>query len=177
MHRLRLLAARVRTRGRLRAGPGVRLGRGCRFLLLGGGTVVLGEGCVVGDRARFDVVGGQVVVGRGARIGSGFIVVAHERVEIGPGLRAGDDVVLQDVARAYADPDRPIRAQGLLTAPVLVGADVTLGPRTVVEPGVTIGAGAVVDPGSDVGRDVPAGATAHGVPVAIRRRPPGRGRR
>ena len=56
----------------------------CRFLLLGGGTVVFGEGCVVGDRARFDVVGGQVVVGRGARIGSGFIVVAHERVEIVP---------------------------------------------------------------------------------------------
>lgn len=164
MTRLRLLVARLRTRG-LRAGHEVRLGRGTRFALDSGGTVALGPGVVVGARGRFDVPGGAVVIGPGARIADGFVVVAHEAVTVGARLRTGEDVVLQDVARVFDDPEQPVRAQGLVTAPVVLGDDVVLGARAVVERGVTIGDGAIVEAGSLVTRDVPAGAVVGGVPA------------
>lgn len=167
MSRLRLLAARLRTRGRLRAGAGVRLGRGARFAITGAGRVTLGDGVVLGERARFDVPGGAVHVGAGTRIGDGFVVVAHEAVTVGARVRSADDVVLQDVARVFEDPETPIRAQGLVTAPVVVGDDVVLGARAVVERGVAVGEGAVVEAGALVVRDVPPAVVVGGVPARV----------
>jgi acetyltransferase-like isoleucine patch superfamily enzyme len=167
VHRLRLIALRLRARGRLRTGRGVRLGRGARVAVAGAGSVVLGDGVVLGERARFDVDGGTVAIGAGTRIGAGFVVVCHERVTLGARVRAGDDVVLQDVARVFADPERPIREQGLVTAPVAVGDDAVLGARSVVERGVRVGDRAVVDAGARVTADVAAGATARGVSARV----------
>lgn len=48
------------------------------------------------------------------------------------------------------------RADGITTAPVVIGADVWLGACVTVVPGVTIGDGAVVAAGTVVTHDVPA---------------------
>ena len=65
------------------------------------------------------------------------------------------------------DPDRPMRAQGYTTAPIIIGDDVWLGAKSVVLKGVSIGHGAVVGAGSVVTRSLPSGAIAVGAPARV----------
>jgi len=158
-----------RQRTRLPAGverePGVQLGRAVRFTVAPGARVVLERGCRIGDGSRFEVAAGEVRVGAGVRLGERCVVSACERIEIGAGVHAGDDVLLTDTTRAIADVERPLRLQGLLSAPVVIGEGAKLGARSCVLPGVTVGARAVLEAGSVAENDVPARVIAAGVPA------------
>ena len=60
--------------------------------------------------------------GRGGRAaGARCVVTAHERIDVGPQARLGDEVVLLDFDHVVADPDVPVRRQGLVTAAVRIG--------------------------------------------------------
>jgi acetyltransferase-like isoleucine patch superfamily enzyme len=61
--------------------------------------------------------------------------------------------------------DVPIRNQGFVGAPIVIGSNVWLGCHVVVLPGVTIGDGAIVGAGAVVTHDIPAGQTWGGVPA------------
>ena len=114
----RPLLLRLRTRGRVVAEPGVRLGRGITWDVAPGGSVVLADGCSIGTRCRFHVASGAVVVvGAGAHLGARCVITAHERIDVGPQARLGDEVVLLDFDHDVADPELPVRRQGLVTAP------------------------------------------------------------
>jgi acetyltransferase-like isoleucine patch superfamily enzyme len=170
---LRLALARVRARGRLTVTGRPRLGRGVRFDLGPGAVVALGDGCRVGDRCRFHVgAGAAVAIGADARLGERCVVAAHERVEIGPGARLGDEVVLIDFDHDVGDVERPVREQPLLTAPVVIGPRAVVGAAAGVLRGVTVGEGARVGVRSVVTHDVPPGARAEGTPARVQ--PPAR---
>jgi acetyltransferase-like isoleucine patch superfamily enzyme len=166
--RIPALPFRRRLPAGVQAAPGVQLGRGVRFAVAPGARVVLGPGCRIGDGSRFEVAAGEVRIGAGASLGERCVVTARVRIDIGAGVRAGDDVLLTDSSRSVDDVERPVRLQGLVTAPVAIGDGATLGARACVLPGVTVGARAVLEAGSVAERDVPAGAEAVGVPA----RPP-----
>jgi acetyltransferase-like isoleucine patch superfamily enzyme len=168
---LRVVLAVRRARGRVRAESGVRLGRGVRFDIARGGQVTLGHGCEIGAGSRFHVTG-RVRVGPGARLGERCVIVAHERVDIGPDALLGDEVVLVDFDHDVSDVERPIRLQGVLTAPVVVGERAALAAGAAVLRGVAVGAGARVMPRSVVTRDVAPGAAVAGVPARRVRREP-----
>lgn len=116
--------------GDVRLGRDVRIGEGCRLLGLGG-PLIVGDGSVLGERCR---------------------LVAHERVELGPGCRLADGVVVQDFAPVYDDPERPVRLQGLRTDPVrvaegtILGPGACLGPGARTRPGEVVGANTVLEP-------------------------------
>jgi len=160
-----LALARLRARGRLHAGRGVSVGRGVRFDLGPRARVVLGDGCAVGGRTELHVAAGSVVVGPGARLGERCRITAYERIEIGARARLDDEVVLVDFDHDTADVERPVRLQGLLTAPVIVGEGAVLDRAAVVLRGVTVGPGARVGTRAVVTRDVPAGGRVEGVPA------------
>jgi acetyltransferase-like isoleucine patch superfamily enzyme len=165
---LRLLLARLRSRGRLTASGRPRLGRRVRFDLAPGGLVGLGDGCRVGAGCRFHVgAGAAVSVGAHARLGERCVVAAHERVEIGIGARLGDEVVLIDFDHDRSDVEQPVREQGFLTAPVVIGERAVIGASAGVLRGVSVGAGARVGVRAVVTHDVPAGARAEGVPARL----------
>ena len=164
MSSLRLALARLRTRGRLRDGRRVRLGRGVVFDLAPGARVVLGEGCVVGAGTRVHARG-QVRIGPGARLGERCRIAAHERVEVGAGAVLADEVVLIDFDHDFRDVERPIRRQRILTAPTVIGDRAILDAGAGVLRGVAVGAGARVRTRGVVTRDVAAGATVQGVPA------------
>jgi acetyltransferase-like isoleucine patch superfamily enzyme len=165
---LRLALARVRNRGRLTVSGRPRLGRGVRFDLGPGAVLSLGDGCRVGDHCRFHLgAGAAVVIGAGAHLGDGCVVAAHERVEIGPGARLEDEVVLIDFDHDATDVERPMREQPLVTAPVVIGARAVVGAAAGVLRGVTVGEGARVGVRSVVTHDVPPGARAEGTPARV----------
>ena len=168
---LRVTLARLRSRGRLTVSGRPRLGRGVRFDLGPGAVVSLGDRCRVGDGCRFHLgAGAAVVIGAGARLGDGCVVAAHERVEIGPGARLEDQVVLIDFDHDVGDVERPVREQALLTAPVVIGARAVVGTAAGVLRGVTVGEGARVGVRAVVTHDVPPGARAEGTPARVQAR-------
>jgi acetyltransferase-like isoleucine patch superfamily enzyme len=161
---MRVALARLRSHGRVRARGRVRIGRGVRFHLAPGAIVTLEDRCEIGAGTRFHVHG-QASIGVGARVGERCVVAAHERVEVGAGATLDDEVVLIDFDHGITDVERPIRLQGLVTAPVVIGEHATLAAGATVLRGVVVGAGARVQPRGVVTRDVPAGATVGGVPA------------
>jgi acetyltransferase-like isoleucine patch superfamily enzyme len=167
-HVVRLALARLRARGRIAAVGRPRLGRNVRFDLAPGALVALGDGCRVGDGCRFRVGPGAAVdIAQDARLGERCVIAAHERVEIGRGARLGDEVVLIDFDHDVRDVERPVREQGLLTAPVVIGPRAVVGAAAGVLRGVTVGEGARIGVRAVVTHDVPAGARAEGVPARV----------
>ena len=165
---LRLALARLRTRGRLAVSGRPRLGRGVRFDLAPGALLSLGADSRIGDGCRFHLgAGAAVAVGAGARLGERCVVAAHERVEIGPGARLEDEVVLIDFDHDVDDVERPLRQQPLVTAPVVIGPRAVVGAAAGVLRGVTVGEGARVGVRSVVTHDVPPGAHVEGTPARV----------
>jgi acetyltransferase-like isoleucine patch superfamily enzyme len=109
------------------------------------GTLTIAPDVVLGEGCRFHVgAGGTVVVGAGTRLGERCVIAAHERVEIGAGCVFGDTATVMDFEPVDADPERPIREQGLRTAPV------TIGDGAIVDRGACVPAGAAIAPGTRV---------------------------
>lgn len=137
-----------------------------RFDLAPGALVVLGDRCRVGDGCRFHLGAGAAVhVGPEADLGERCVIAAHERVEIGAGARLGDEAVLIDFDHDVRDVERPVREQGVLTAPVVIGERATIGAAAGVLRGVTVGPRARVGVRAVVTHDVPPGVRVEGVPA------------
>jgi len=110
-----------------------------------GATLDIAPDAVIGEGCRFHVAeGATVVVGAGTRLGERCVVAAHERVEIGAGCVFGDTATVMDFEPVDADPERPIRQQGLATAPVRIG------DGAIVDRGACVLAGATIAPGARV---------------------------
>jgi acetyltransferase-like isoleucine patch superfamily enzyme len=161
---LRRLAARLRGRGRVVLAPGVRLGPRVRLDAAAGARLEIGEGARLDEGCRVHVRAGRVAIAPGARLGPNCVIAAHERVEIGARCQLEGGNVLVDFDHVHADPEQPVRRQGIVTAPVRVQDDAILDRGACVLRGVTVGAGARVLAHAVVTRDVAAGATVAGVP-------------
>jgi acetyltransferase-like isoleucine patch superfamily enzyme len=144
---------------------GVALGSKVVFDVAPGATVELGEGCAIGAGCRFHARAGAVTIGAGAVLGERCTLSAHAGISIGAEARMGDEVAIVDFDHRYDDVEQPVRAQGLVGTPVVVGAGALVGARAAVQRGVTVGERAQVGALSVVTRDVPAGAQVGGVPA------------
>ena len=166
------LGARLRAR---RAGArGAAFGRGVVIEVAKGARLEIEPGVAIGDGCHIVVRGGLVRIAAGATLGERCRLIAHERIEIGAGAVLGDEVIAIDFDHRYEDVERPVRLQGVATAPAVVGAGARIGTRTAIQRGVTIGDDAEVGALAVVTRDVPAGARVGGVP-AVSRPAPGPG--
>ncbi len=166
---LRLALARLRARGRLTVKGRPRLGRNVRFDIAPGALVSLADGCSIGDGCRFHVGhGATVAVGQGAVLGERCVLAAHEHIEIRARADLGDEVVIVDFDHDLRDVERPVRLQGLLTAPVVIGEGAVISTSAGILRGVTIGDRAHIDMRAVVTHDVPPGARAQGVPARVR---------
>jgi acetyltransferase-like isoleucine patch superfamily enzyme len=166
---VRRLLARLRTRGRATLGPGVRLGDRVRLDVAPGARLTIGARTTLDDRCRVHVRAGHAAIGAGARLGPECVIAAHERVEIGERCRLEGGNVVVDFDHVTADPERPVRDQGIATAPVRLEPEAILDRGACVLRGVTVGAGARVLAHAVVTRDVAPGATVGGAPAATRR--------
>jgi serine O-acetyltransferase len=103
------------------------------------------------------------IIGRGAEFGPGFVLVHGTGVVINGGVRGGVNIKLEHQVTIGAE-----RRQ----SPVL-GDDVFVGAGAKVIGPVTIGTGAKIGANAVVVHDVPAHATAVGIPAqVVRRRDP-----
>ncbi len=135
------------------------------------GVIRFGERTYVADAA---VIQGNVCLGDDCSIQTGSILIGygdredHEgSIRIGHGVRIAPMVLMVAADHVYADPDQPIRRQGLRRASIIIEDDAWLAGRVSVTAGVTIGRGSVVAGGAVVTRDVPAFSVVAGVPARV----------
>jgi serine O-acetyltransferase len=106
---------------------------------------------------KLNVVFGQCIIGRGADFGPAFVLVHGQGVVINGSVRGGSGVKLEHQVTIGAEKGR---------APAL-GDDVFVGAGAKILGGVRIGSGARIGANAVVLCDVPAGATAVGVPARV----------
>lgn len=172
-------------RGLTQVAPSVRwrLGKALTNLLyrrafkaIGGGTVIvkplvlrgveritLGRDCAIYEGSWLAAEpGGTLTVGDGVYMGHDVHVHAIDDVTIGHGTMIADGALVNSGKHVT---DLAMRVEG--TGPIRIGEGCFIGQRAVVLGGVSIGDGATIGAGAVVTRDVPAGATAAGVPARI----------
>ena len=114
----------------------------------------------------------EITIGNGCTIRHGAQLSAIQFIHIGDNLLTGPNVLITDNAHGLMDnkDELAIRPQNRLLSSkggVTIGNNVWLGARAIILPGVTIGDGAVVAAGSIVTKDIPAYATAAGIPAKV----------
>jgi acetyltransferase-like isoleucine patch superfamily enzyme len=143
-----------------------------------GSRIVVGEGAVIDAFVKIKPAGGggDVEIGAGAVINSGCVLYSGNGIRIGANVLIAANCTLAPVDHEFADPDRPIRAQGFRPSRggIEIGEDVWIGANAVLLDGARIGAGSVVGAGSLVRGALPAFCIARGVPARVCgwRRPP-----
>jgi acetyltransferase-like isoleucine patch superfamily enzyme len=146
-------------------GP-IVIGARVRFDVAPGGQVTLGAGVALGDGCRLQVgAGASVSIGAGTALGERCVLTAHDRIAIGARCLLADEVVIVDGNPSFEDVERPLREQGLVSAPVSVGDGIRIGPGAAILPGVTIGDGATIGAHAVVTGDVAPGVAVQGVPA------------
>jgi acetyltransferase-like isoleucine patch superfamily enzyme len=151
LSRLRGIVAARSWRGDIRVGGDTRIGRGVRLVVAPGGSLRVGRGCRVADGCRLVVRAGSIELGADTVLGEGCTLIAREEIRIGERSRLGDGVTILDFGPAPVDPERPIRAQPVHMAAVVLGRDVVVGLRAAIGPGIRLAAGGRVEPGVVLG--------------------------
>jgi acetyltransferase-like isoleucine patch superfamily enzyme len=117
--------------------------------------------------------GVRVIGARGLRIhddvsiAKGVTLDARGGLQIERGALIGFDSVLLTQTHASPAINVPVHHQGTVAGPVVVGAFVWLGMRTIVLPGVVIGANTIVGAASVVTKNLPEKVVAAGTPARV----------
>lgn len=159
---LRLRHPHVITEGFVFLGKGVEL-----YARKGYGRLVLGALSHIGDGCALRAHEGTLRVGPKAVLAGRVTVNCYLDVSIGAKALLADDVYITDFDHRFADLDLPIKDQGIVKAPVRIGADSWIGTKATVLRGVEIGHGCVIAANSAVTNDVPAYSVAGGVPARV----------
>ncbi len=123
----------------------------------------------VGNGTKLRAHGGFIRIGSKSVLGEEITFSTYEEISIGRECVIADRVMFIDFDHIIADPEQPIRKQGLYSKPVRVGNNVWIGYGAAILRGVTVGDGAVIGTYAVVTKDVPANAIVGGVPAKVLR--------
>lgn len=128
------------------------------------GRLELGRWVHIGDGNKIRVHNGSLRIGDKTVLGSDNVINTHLDIEIGAASLISDWVYICDFDHQTHELDRPIKDQGLVTAPVRIGAGSWLGTKVTVLRGTRAGEGCVFAANSVIRGEIAAGAVVGGVP-------------
>lgn len=187
---LGLLRGLILTRKRIVLGRGTWVLESSK-LHLGGGLVRIEENCRI-DCAATD----GVHLGRNFKLGAYSRIIASGSLgDLGIGLRIGDNVGIGEFAylggaggvdigagtivgqyfsvhpenHVFADPDLPVREQGVTRDGIKIGSGCWIGAKVTITDGVTIGKNSVIAAGAVVTTSFPEASVIGGVPARLLR--------
>ena len=128
----------------------------------------MGRGALVEDFTVINNGAGDVLIGAGARVGIGSVLIGP--VTLGDRAGLGQHVFISGFNHGYADPTCDSNGQPLVLKPVVVGCESHIGANSVVVAGVHIGERCQIGAGSVVTKDIPSYCVAAGNPARIIKR-------
>lgn len=128
----------------------------------------VGRGALVEDFTVINNGAGDVLIGTGARVGIGSVLIGP--VTLGDRAGLGQHVFISGFNHGYADPTCDSNGQPLVLKPVVVGCESHIGANSVVVAGVHIGERCQIGAGSVVTKDIPSYCVAAGNPARIIKR-------
>lgn len=128
----------------------------------------VGRDALIEDFAVVNNGAGDVLIGEGARIGIGSVVIGPVRIGDRAGL--GQHVFVSGFNHGYADGTRDSNEQELVRKEVVIGREAHIGANSVVVAGVTIGERCQIGAGSVVTKDIPPFSVAVGNPARVIKR-------
>nr|WP_297911347.1 acyltransferase [uncultured Allomuricauda sp.] len=146
-------------------GKGATICRRTRMDVLPWNAFELGAESTIEDFATVNNGVGAVKIGDRTRVGLGNTLIGP--VTIGNDVRLAQNIVLSGLNHNYEDVSKPIHAQGVSTAPIVVEEETWIGANTVVVAGVTIGKHSIVAGGSVVTKNVPPYSVVVGNPARV----------
>jgi acetyltransferase-like isoleucine patch superfamily enzyme len=135
----------------------------------GYGRLILGRWVHIGDGTSLRCHEGSLTIGDKVVFGRNNVVNSYLDISIGATTIVADMVYVTDFDHVFADASLPIKDQGIVKAPVRIGADVWLGTKVSVVRGTTILDGCVVAANAVVTKDLPPYSIAAGVPARVLR--------
>lgn len=132
-----------------------------RMLLFRIAGISIGKNTIINMGARiYDP--SNIQIGDDCVIGEKITLDGREKLIIGNHVDIASEVMIYNSEHDINDP-----LFTAVSAPVIIGDYVFIGPRAIILPGVTIGNGAVVAAGAVVTKDVPEFAVVGGVPAKV----------
>ncbi len=110
---------------------------------------------------------GHIHVGDDVGINDHCYVTSNYGISIGAGTRIAEFVSIRDYDHEFADPNVPIRKQGLRGGPISIGDDCWIGRSVMITGNVKIGRGCVIGANSVVTKDIPEFSVAVGAPARV----------
>jgi maltose O-acetyltransferase len=153
------------SRNALSIGKGSTLGDDVR-LRLRGGSITIGEQVDVRATAILNVTGGDLVIDGPSNVGWGVAIHCAESVRIGYFAQIAEYSTIVDSNHIHTAPGE-WSYFNTRTAPIELGADVWVCPKSTITMGVTIGEHVIVGPSSVVTKDVPGGVLSSGIPAKV----------
>lgn len=151
------------TRNVLRIGPRSAI-RENVALQLKGGSIVLGPECELRRNVVLNVSGHLELMHHNI-LSYGVVVHCAEKVVLERFASVAELSTIADSTHFWTEPD-DFFYDNVRTAPIHIGANTWLCPRSAVTSGVTVGSHCLVGSGSVVTSDVPDGHLASGVPAS-----------
>lgn len=136
----------------------------------GYGRIVLGAFSHVGDQSRLRAHQGTLRIGEKVVLGRDTTINAHLDIEIGAATIVADGVYIGDFDHRTADPDRPIKDQGMVTSPVVIGPGCWIGVKSSVLRATWLGPGCVLAAHAVARGTYPARTVVAGVPGRVVKR-------
>jgi acetyltransferase-like isoleucine patch superfamily enzyme len=168
LHSYRKLRFGIRFFGRpIRIDASSTISSRCVIRITDGGSITIGQNCIVHDFAMIWTYGGDIEIGDHCSVNPFAIVYGHGRVRIADGVRIGAHTIIIPSNHIVPDDGTPLYQSGTTAKGIDIGANVWLGAGSRILDGVQIGMNAVVGAGSVVTKSVPERATVAGVPARV----------
>ena len=129
--------------------------------------LILGRWVHVGDENRIRAHEGTMRIGDKCVFGRDNTINGYLDIEIGEGCIIADWVYICDFDHVFEDVTFPIKDQGLIKSPVLIGPDCWLGTKVTVLRGSRIGHGCVLAANGVVRGEIPPLSVVGGIPGRI----------
>jgi acetyltransferase-like isoleucine patch superfamily enzyme len=177
-HPRMLLAGRGATFFNLRRiswGRFLRLGDGVLLSSMSSGGITLGNNVSIGAYSRLVVCTSPQQPCGFIRIGNSVGVGEFAYLGGTGGLEIGDECIIGQYFSCHpenhitANPDQPIRFQGVTRSGIRIGNNCWIGSKVTILDGVSIGEGCVIAAGAVVNRSFPPGSILGGVPARLLR--------